>query len=416
MSRHRPISSELDMVKDTAREQREALGKGLVHRLHHLETITEMIRPAEENAGCPPAMRGEDQRSEAEFSVTLTPVEDIQPVEDLSAAIDATVADTPTTGAFPLPEPKYDMLELLAGYLPIEALSMLPDIFYGRPHGHSKEHIADLAETIMAIGQEVAVEVVVAANGLYVVTKGSGRMAAMKKLLSEGKTWPNGPAVKVQLATDDNLDARFVAGAQENIHRDNLGPEEMVAVVEYLRKPPFNLRTDQEIADRLKVKRSTITGYSIYARRIPEIRKAVTEGRMSYKGSQHAPKRAEEQLRWLRQMEKKAEKRASGKPKKGKPQPSGKVTASVVSNKRPAIIFRKDLAADFRGIARSYCKDKPPVVGKIIGAVSRYLTDTVTGGELAAEISLLLSKAAKSPGNNKANKGRIAKLSKGVGA
>jgi ParB-like chromosome segregation protein Spo0J len=309
-----------------------------------------------------------------------------------------------------------DLSSLMPGYLPLDTCVLVPGL-YGRPNGHGAEHIAELAESIFDIGQQVPVEFVLGQDGSHLVTKGSGRIAAMLKLREEGREWPGGPHVKAQLGNNDDLAAAFISGAQENIHRDNLGPEEMVAVIGTLRNPPFNLKTDAEIATRLRVKRPTITQYSLYARRIPEIRKAVSEGRMSFKASRHAPKKPQEQLKWFRGLEKKAAKRGIGQT--GRKSAAGKVTASMAEKKprkarekhtnEPVLtsgdMIRKDLAADFKGIVRSYCKTKTLATCTILNAVARYLEAGINGKELANEIeALVASKPAALPGNKEAKK------------
>jgi hypothetical protein len=203
----------------------------------------------------------------------------------------------------------------------------------------------------------------------------------------------------------------------------------MVEVIEKLRQPPFNLKTDKEIAERLKVKRPTITQYSLYARRIPEIREAVRNGRMSFKASRHAPKKAEEQLTWFRGLEKQAAQRAAASKQKAPPgkkaaparvtasmaerpkrEPSARATGPVLSS---GAMMRKDIALDLKGIVRSYCKDKAPETKKILTGVAAYLSQEINGMMLAGLIDTIVltgmaGKTAKPklPGNKPAKKGR----------
>lgn len=212
-----------------------------------------------------------------------------------------------------------DSAMLVPGYLPIDAL-VLEDDISGRVNKRTAAEISELAQTIMDRGQQVPVEYVIrrrADGGTEnVVTKGYGRIAAMRKLFSDGKTWPNGPGVKAILSDRQDqgswdeirLDTK-IDGLAENIHRHNLKHCDVAAAILELAGPPLNLK-DQEIANRLGVTGGYISQHRSYGALIPEVRKEIDSGRLTFRGARKFFRLPEaDQRARLQKLEKDATKR-----------------------------------------------------------------------------------------------------------
>jgi len=220
-----------------------------------------------------------------------------------------------------------DAAMLAPGYLPIDSF-VLEDEMSGRVHKRTAGEIAELAQTIMDRGQQVPVEYVIRqrADGTgneNVVTKGYGRIAAMRKLLSDGKVWPNGPGVKAILSDRQDQGSwdqikieTKIDGLAENIHRHNLKHCDVAAAILELSGPPLGM-TYREIAKRLGVTPGYISQHLSYSRLIPEVRKEIDNGRLTWRGARTFFKMAEpEQRARLQKLEKDAEKRRQRQPAK----------------------------------------------------------------------------------------------------
>jgi hypothetical protein len=136
----------------------------------------------------------------------------------------------------------------------------------------------------------------------------------MELLLSENRLWPGGPGVKAVLSDrngewEEVLRESYIDALHENIHRHNPKPADIVKAIEELAAEPYNMN-DQEIARRLRVSGGYISQHRSYSQLIPEVRKEVEAGRLSFRGTRQFFGRPPAwQQKKLKQLESKADHR-----------------------------------------------------------------------------------------------------------
>jgi len=205
----------------------------------------------------------------------------------------------------------FDFPEMLtAGYLPVNCFVFDP-VLKGRAGDRTDAELAEIAASIKLIGQSAAVEFLLRKvdedqkktliypsdyqhlpglpDGTEVVlNKGHGRLAAIRRLLAAGESWPNGPGVKAVLSDlpGENWDAirldAITAGIHDNVHRHSLKPKDVVWLIRMLQNPPWNMELG-EIAERIGVRPSVISQHLTYARMEAGIQQAVDEGRLPFR-------------------------------------------------------------------------------------------------------------------------------------
>ena len=205
-------------------------------------------------------------------------------------------------------------------YLPLDSFIVI-DRILGRAGPRPAHEIEKLARTIMERGQQTAVEYVRGHGdyeGLNVLTKGGGRIAAMRLLSDRGRIWPTGPLVKAVLSERGGgaaaaLQESYVDGLHENIHRYNLKPADLLLAFQTLEGPPEHL-TGRQIAARLDISGGLVSQVKSYGTRIPEVRAAVDSGQLTFRAVRRfaglSPAR---QLQLLKKMQKAASRRTTEK-------------------------------------------------------------------------------------------------------
>jgi ParB-like chromosome segregation protein Spo0J len=285
--------------------------------------------------------------------------------------------------------------------IPLGMFRILPGMD-GRAQERSENDVMTLAESIAQEGQKTPVTYQFGEDGSIVVIMGHGRLLSMARLLQAGRSWPGGPTVRALLDESTDLNRAFISGLHENLKHKRLTPDDMVANLERLSKPPFNM-DDQEIAKTLALDKSTVSGYRRYSRMCGEVRQAVLSGRLPYRAIREAPKKAADQVAWLAGLEKRAAERAerarAAKPvKAGKaPKPTktakpARITTSDVERGKPhagvGAMIRSDVAKDLLGL-RAY---KPVrMAATVFAEIALYLKGGQNGKQLVEKVNRMFA-------------------------
>jgi ParB-like chromosome segregation protein Spo0J len=292
--------------------------------------------------------------------------------------------------------------------IPLGQFRILPGMD-GRAKSRTEEQIKKMAESIAQEGQKTPVTYQFGEDGSVVLTRGHGRLLGMERLLQAERSWPTGPQVLALLDDATDLNAAYIAGLHDNLKRNNLTPDDMVANIERLSKAPFSL-TDPQIAKTLGLDKSTISQYRKYSRMCLEVLEAVRTGRLPFRAVREAPRTSADQVKWLADLQKRADQRAqSAKPSKTakdkakaeKPVKAERITSSVVES---AAMVRDDVAKDLIGL-KVY---KPTrVTATVLAETALYLKSGQNGKELVEKLNGMLAFVARTeivPRNTKAVK------------
>jgi len=305
--------------------------------------------------------------------------------------------------------------------IPLGMFRILPGMD-GRARTRSEEQIMKTAESIADVGQTDPVKYMFGEDGSIVLTKGHGRLMSMQRLLQAGRSWRTGPEVLAILDDATDLDSAYISGLHDNLKRNNLTPDDMVANLERLSKAPFSL-DDQQIAKKLGLDKSTVSQYRRYSRMCLEVQDAVRSGKLPFRAVREAPKKSADQVAWLADLEKRAAQRAEAtktKPKSGKPgkakaaKPERITTSDVERSKPPAgmgAMMRGDVAKDLINL-RAYKLTR--VAATALAEVALYLKGGQNGKQLVEKLNGMLAFIARTGNAPEATKPRRASTPKSL--
>jgi len=183
-----------------------------------------------------------------------------------------------TAAAVPLPHDYYAVEDFEL----VEGLS-------GRAAPRTPAQVEELAGSIEQRGQQDPVQFVGPAEpgSRKIIAKGHGRLAAIRKLLAEKRSWPGGPGVwgvpnHRQGEIEDIHDEIVLDALHENIHRHTLRPRDVLPHI--LQRQGAGME-NQAIAMRLGVSPGYISQILAYGRCAPAVRDAIDAGRISFRRS-----------------------------------------------------------------------------------------------------------------------------------